>query len=376
MTVTAAAGCGEDGSGEGTISIGTIISQTGTLGGLGQDQVQGIQLAVDEINAAGGVAGKRLTLFNRDDKSTEEGSMEAARALVALKVPAVIGAVASRLTLASGAITSAAGIVQISAGSTSPLITASHATTTPLLFRTCPSDALQGKLLAKRARARAFDRAGVIHVPGAYGQGMAQVFASEFKALGGQVTDLVEYVEGQQSYVEVLGRILDQNPRVLLVIGYGDDTAQMVKDYNSNFTSKQAFFYFTDAVMLQSFITLAGGGNSFRFQHEGTGPAAPATPEYERYSQAFKRKYDAQSNPGVFTQNAYDALYLIAAAIEANDGPEGLIARLPGVSSGGTKFGPGQWREMKEAIRAGMDVDYHGASGDADMDANGDVVAP
>jgi branched-chain amino acid transport system substrate-binding protein len=375
--VLAALGCYSNvESGRETIAIGAIMSRTGSLGAEGQENLQALHLALGEINAAGGVLGKNLKLVIRDDRSTLPGAVGAAQAMVALQVPAVVGALASGSSLAAGAITSAAGIVQVTPSSTSPLITTSHLTTTPLLFRTCSSDAQQGKLLAERARQRAFQKAAVLHMPGVYGQGLAEVFSAEFTARGGQVTNVVMYAEHQKSYVETLGRILDSNPQALLVIGYVDDVAQVVRDYNTNFTAKQAFFYFTDSVEVPAFVTIAGGPGSFSFQHEGTGPGSPQSPEYERYRQAFKRSYNTESNPGAYPHNAYDALHLIAAAIEANRSPAGLVAALPGVSSGGAKFGPGQWQELSAAIRAGLDVDYQGASGSVDLDVHGDVVAP
>jgi branched-chain amino acid transport system substrate-binding protein len=369
-----ATGCGEDGEGGDGITIGTLMSQTGAQGGTGTEQLRGIQLAIDEINAAGGVLGSRLRLVNRDDKSTQEGAVEAARALIDLKAPAVIGAIASRITLASAELTSAAGIVQIAPSSTSPLITAAHATTTPLLYRTCPSDALQGALLARRARDRGFARAAVIHVPGAYGKGLADVFASDFVTGGGTMTDVVEYVENQNSYVETLAKVFDKNPQAVLLVAYNDDAAQIVRDYNTNFSGKQVFFYFTDSSQVDSFVQAAGGASGFTFMHEGTGPAAPETTEYRAYQESYRAKYSME--PTGFSQNAYDATYLIAAAMEATGATTGLAARLPGVSAGGTKFGPGQWAALRAGITAGQDVDYHGASGNVDLDANGDVIAP
>jgi branched-chain amino acid transport system substrate-binding protein len=368
------AGCGEDGATATSITIGTLMAQTGANGGTGTEQLRGIQLAIDEINAAGGVLGSSLKLVNKDDKSTQEGAVEAAKALIDLKVPAVIGAIASRITLAAAELTSAAGIVQIAPSSTSPLITAAHATTTPLLYRTCPSDALQGTLLARRARDRGFSKAAVIYVPGAYGKGLADVFASDFVARGGTMTDAVEYVENQNSYVDTLAKVLQKDPQAVLLVAYNDDAAQLVRDYNTNFSGKQVFFYFTDSSQVESFVQAAGGASGFTFMHEGTGPAAPETAEYTAYQASFRSRYNME--PTGFSQNAYDAIYLVAAAMEAAGATSGIAGKLPAVSAGGTRFGPGRWSELRAAIKAGADVDYHGASGNVDLDANGDVIAP
>jgi len=170
--------------------------------------------------------------------------------------------------------------------------------------------------------------------------------------------------------------LYEKNPEAVLVVAYGDDAAQMVRDYNTNFSSKQTFFYFTDSLQVPSFVTLAGGSSGFTFQHEGTGPAAPQTQAYETYRKAFKAKYSTESNSGAFTQNAYDAVYLLAAAMEAAGASTGFAPKLRDVSAGGMKFGPQQWSELRAAIKSGADVDYQGASGDVDLDPNGDVIAP
>jgi ABC-type branched-subunit amino acid transport system substrate-binding protein len=378
IALLAGAGCSSGdpaASGGDRITIGGLLSQTGEQDD-GGEGLKAVQLAMDEINANGGVLGRRLALLNKDDRSTTEGAAEAARALVAEKVPAAVGNIASALTLASAEITSAAGIVQITHSSTSPTLTATHATTTALLFRTCASDALQGKLLAKRAKERGFTKLAVINVPGAYGKGLGDVLSREFTALGGTITDMIEYVEGQQSYADVLRKVFEKDPQGIVLVAYVDDGAQFIKDYNALFSARQAFFYFTDGVWSDSFVTLAGDASAFRFQHEGTGPAAPLSPEYEAFKTSFTAKYGKPGNAAYFPQNAYDAVYLIAAAMEAAGQPTGFAAKLGSVSSGGMKFGPGQWKELAAAIKAGADVDYQGASGNVDLDASGDVVAP
>jgi ABC-type branched-subunit amino acid transport system substrate-binding protein len=381
-------GCHKDMNPGGTITLGSIISTTGSLGSTGTEQLEAIQLAIDEINGAGGVLGSQLALAQRDDATQEDQAKGAATALAALKVPAVIGAIGSQLTLDSAAITSAAQIVQVSGSSTSPAITTHHGTDTPSLFRTCPSDALQGKLLAARAHARPFSKVAVVHLPGAYGQGLADAFQQSFTAVGGTVTDDIQYTEGQRSYVDLYTMLYMKNPEAILLVAYGDDGAQLIKDYNANFSSKNSFFYFTDAIEDSAFVTLAGGAASFAFPHEGTGPGAPAdssgnaTPAYAAYKAAFKGKYNVESNPGSYSQNVYDAVYLLAGAIEAggkSDGPTikgALVSVSRGKQAGAKTFGPGKWADLSAAITAGTDVNYEGASGNVDMDANGDVVAP
>src|SRR5205823_590615 len=119
--------------------------------GGGAENVQAAQLAIDEINKAGGVLGTTLALVNKDDGSDAAKGATAAQALVDLKVPVVIGAAGSSISLSVAAVLAPAKVVQISESSTSPDLTTFA--DDGYLFRTCPSDALQGVLLAECAKA-------------------------------------------------------------------------------------------------------------------------------------------------------------------------------------------------------------------------------
>jgi branched-chain amino acid transport system substrate-binding protein len=353
------------------LQVGSIFSQTGTLAAVGADHARVAQMAIDEINLAGGVLGRSLQLVNRDDKTDPTAGAEAARQLVELGVPVVLGALASQVTLEASKVLSAASVVQISGASTSPAITTTA--DNGFLFRTCASDLLQGKLLAQRARARNHARVAVIHLPGAYGQGLADVFQSELERSGGMVTAKREYVEMQTSYVALLTDILADNPEAVVLVAYPEDGAQIIRDYIAQFSGRVGFWYFPDALADDGFVGLVQASN-FTFQHEGTGPAAPTQDYIDKYSSRF----GTPPNPGTFAHNVYDAVYLAALAITAADRAEGpaIKAALPGVSSGGTKLRAAMYAEAVGALKAGMDVDYDGVSGPVDFDANGDVVAP
>ena len=367
-------GCG--GKQADTVTIGAIMSQTGSLATIGQEELQAAQLAVDEINAAGGVlGGSRLALINADDKSDPAGATAAATTLVASDhVPAIVGAIASGSTIPASMVSSPANVVMISDTSTSPQITGMS----PFLFRTCPSDALQGKLIAKRAMAEGLTSVAITYVPGPYGSGLADTFASSFTALGGTVTYQQMYTEGQPSYAGLLGAIYATNPQAILLIAYPVDGAQIIKDYNSAFASKQTTWFFTDAIEDPSFVQ-AVGANNFTFKHEGTGSSQPSGPAYSAYAAAYNATYGRAPDPGTFSANVYDATYLVALAIEQAGKADGsaIAAALRGVAdSPGTTVGPGQWAAALAAIHAGSDVDYDGASGPVDVDGSGDVIAP
>src|SRR5262249_9161869 len=138
-------GCGDGGS---AITIGGLLSQTGTLSTIGQEQIRAAQMAVDEINAGGGVLGTPPVLFNRDDGSDKTRTPMVAMDLITnQKPPVIVGSIGSGNTVAASDVTIPAGVILFSGSSTSPAITTLADNDT--VFRTCPSDALQGQLLAK-----------------------------------------------------------------------------------------------------------------------------------------------------------------------------------------------------------------------------------
>jgi branched-chain amino acid transport system substrate-binding protein len=358
------------------VQLGAVLSVTGDLANIGSDQLEAVQLAIEEINKAGGVNGSELGVTNKDDGSDATTAGTAADALVALKVPVVFGAVGSGKTLAVAAKLIPAKTVLISASSTSPEI--STLADDNYVFRTCPSDALQGKLVAKRALAKPFTKVAIIHIPDAYGTGLADSFAAAFTAGGGTVTVKQPYVEGQQSYVTLLGQVYMGNPEAILLVGYAVDGAQIINDYLTNYAAKNTFFYFTDGLEDPGFVSGVGASKFPNLLHEGTGPATLSSATYLAYAAAYKAKYNRDVRTGSFSQSAYDAVYLTALAMAAGKASTAAAVRdnLTAVSSGGTKRAAKDFATARDDAAAGKDIDFDGASGDLDLDSHGDPVAP
>jgi branched-chain amino acid transport system substrate-binding protein len=376
--VVVAGGCGN--SSKSSIVLGGLLSQSGALSTIGQEEIQAAQMAIDEINAGGGVLGSNLVLYNSDDGSDSARTAQAATELLAARKPvAILGALGSGSTIAASDVTIPAGVVLFSGASTSPAITSLDDNDT--VFRSCASDALQGQLLAKRAKAKGFTSVAVIWIPGPYGKGLADQFKTSFTAAGGTVPVSQMYVENQQSYMSLLTSVYASTPapEAVLLIAYSVDAAQIIKDYNSAFASQQTFWFFTDATEDTSFVSAVGGSN-FTFQHEGTGPATPSTAAYDSYAASFMSKFAKKADPGTFSPNVYDATYLIALAMQKGGMATSatIKANLRGVANPpGTTVGPGQWAAALTALQAGGDVNYEGASGPVDLDATaGEPAAP
>jgi branched-chain amino acid transport system substrate-binding protein len=173
----------------GPIKIGTLFDYTGALAEFGPPLRNAADLAAKHINEAGGLlGGRKLELIHEDAGTTASIGIDRAKKLVGVdKVPAIVGALASGVTVpVAQTVTIPSKVVQISPASTSPLITYLPADEgQDFLFRTVPSDALQGVVLGKLASELGYTTAAVIYVNNPYGQGLKDEFKKSFESRGG-----------------------------------------------------------------------------------------------------------------------------------------------------------------------------------------------
>jgi ABC-type branched-subunit amino acid transport system substrate-binding protein len=360
-----------------TINIGMILPNTGSSAATGTNQTTAANLAVTEINKAGGVLGANLVLKYIDDQSNKANDPGAAMALINdAGVQAILGSGPSSETLAIAPFTADAGVVQISGSSTSPAI--STFPSNGYLFRTAPSDAFQGKLLANQAIAKGtINNVGVIFVNSAYGIGLSSEFETAFTAGGGHVVASVEFTSGfpdagaaSMSAASTLAAVYQNDAGVspdaiLLVAAVGDGTP-IIDAYNTTYQStKNTYWFFTDSLSVQDFATgvVAGGGN-FNFSHEGTAPATPSNANYTAFSTAYTTANGTA--PGSFAANAYDAIYLMALGFEAAGEVNGTKLRDAIITSvtadAGTPYAAADFAKAVTALKTGP-IQYQGASG-------------
>ena len=214
------AGMGNDGSGTGEILIGEYGSLTGDGASFGQSSKEGIEMAIDEINAAGGVlGGRKLRVLVEDDQSRpEEASTAVTKLITQDKVVAVLGEVASRRSLAAAPICQKYQVPMITPSSTNEAVTAVG----DYIFRVCFVDGFQGQVLAKFAyndlKAR---RIAILKdVKQDYSVGLTDSITQAFTSLGGQVVTTVSYGTGDQDFRSPLTNIRGQNVDAIFVTGY------------------------------------------------------------------------------------------------------------------------------------------------------------
>lgn len=183
------------------LKIGALLSFTGDLKDFGQPILDAMQLAADEINAAGGVWGKNIEIVKGDDGTTpEQGKTDAQRLVNVEKVNAIVGALGSGVTLpVAENVTGPAGILQISPASTAATLTA--AKDSDFLFRTPISDDAQAIVLADLANQQGYTTVCTMYVNTPYGQGLTASFTKDFQKLGGTVKQQVSIEQQQTTYV-------------------------------------------------------------------------------------------------------------------------------------------------------------------------------
>jgi branched-chain amino acid transport system substrate-binding protein len=212
----------------GDILVGFYGSLTGDGASFGQSSREGAELAVDELNAAGGVLGRKLRLLVEDDQSKPEEASNAVTKLITQdKVVAVIGEVASRRTLAAAPIAQRYQIPMITPASTNEKVTEVG----DYVFRVCFIDPFQGEVLAKFAytdlKAR---RVAVLKdIQQDYSVGLTDSIQKTFTKLGGQVLDPVSYSSGDADFRAILTQVRAQKPDAIFATGYYPEAAIIVR---------------------------------------------------------------------------------------------------------------------------------------------------
>lgn len=359
------------------VKVGTLLAHTGPLKEFGPNLKNGCELAARQMAAAG----FKIKFIHEDSETSAIPAINAAKKLVEVdKVVAIIGALASGVTIpVAESVTIPKGVIQISPASTSPLITVLPADKgRDFLFRTCPSDALQGVVAGKVVSER-YKTASVLYVNNPYGQGLAEQFKRSFEKRGGKVLAMVPHDErAAESYTAELKKALARKSDVLCAFSYPEHAKVYLKEAIEFFKFRS--FFFCDGT--KSFdIVKAVGAKNLEGQM-GTAPGAAKGTSYDVFVADYKATYGTLP-PLPFITNAYDATAVIGLAAYAAKvkglplTPKNIRDQLRYVANPpGEVIKPGEFKKAFELLRKGVDINYEGAAGSVDFDENGDVVTP
>ncbi len=353
------------------VRIGWMGAITGPIAQLVPPILRSSQMAVEQINAQGGIlGGRRLALASADGQCNAQGGTDAVNKLVNVdQVVAIVGGLCSGETIA-GANAQAIpnGVVMVSPASTSPLITGLQ--DRDLIYRIVPSDAYQGQVMARMVWNQGLRRVAVTHVNNDYGRGLGGSFRDAFTAIGGTVTAFAAHEDQRASYRTELATLARGNPEALVTIAYGGGSGlTMIRQ-----ALEGGFFnrFIGGDGMRDDVLPRELGAN---LNITVTQPV-PRTgnPSLETFQQMFTA---VGGNPSsIFVAQGYDGAFALALAIQHAGGTDRarISASLRAITApGGTVIRPGQWREAVAALTAGRRITYVGASGPIEFDANGDV---
>lgn len=210
------------------IKIGAVLPMTGSIATFGESTANGIKMAFDEVNKAGGVRKKQLELVIVDSKGESAESANAInRVISAERVTAIIGDVASSCTLAGAPIAQASGIPMITSTSTNVKVTQ----TGDYIFRACFIDDFQGEVMANFAskNLKATKVAMFTAISSDYSKGLSSFFKARFTKLGGKIVAEESYSEGDQDFSAQLTKIKAAKPDAIYVPGYYTEVASIAR---------------------------------------------------------------------------------------------------------------------------------------------------
>ena len=357
------------------VKVGTAGGITGPIAELVVDILAAREFAASHVNAQGGLlGGDTYTLVPGDAQCDPKAAVDAGTKLVNIEqVVAIIGPSCSGATNGMAqSVTIPAGVVMLSDSATAPGI--SELDDNDLVFRAAASDAYQGRSLAELARAHGYDALAVTYANDDYNAGLAGVFEAAFKELGGTITASQVHEPNKASYRSELSTLAGAGGEGLALFAYyGSSGITILR--NSLENELFGKFLGADGMMDTSVIEQIGA-DTLRGNIMLSQPSSDtAGGSYKAFASAFEA---AGKNPGApFVTHAYDVAFVMALAIEqagAADRSKISAALREVANAPGMVIRPGEWKKAKEAIAAGEDINYEGASGAIEFDGNGDVA--
>ena len=333
----------------GVIKIGEVGSMTGTEATFGTSSHNGIQLATDEVNAAGGIKGKKIQVIALDDQGKPEEAATAATRLISSEhVTALLGEVASTRSLFMAPKAQAAKVPMVSPSSTNEKVTAVG----DYIFRACFIDPFQGYVMAKFATdTLKLKKAAILRdVRNDYSVGLAKVFNDNFIKLGGQVVDNQSYSSGDVDFKAQLTNIKAAKPQAIYVPGYYTDVGLIARQAREvGLTVPLLGGDGWDSEKLYEIGGAALEGSYFSNHYSVDDPS----PRIQEFVAKFKKVYSGQV-PDSLAAQAYDAAGMLYDAMKrAND--------LTGPS-------------IRDALA--QTKDYKGVTGDITMDDKRNATKP
>lgn len=369
---------------EEAVVIGAILPLEGDFASIGTPMLNAIELAVTEINEAGGLGGsQRLAVVACDSSgSLDQGKAVASYLSDVRGVPLIIGPAFSGIFIdVATTETRPRGVMTISPSATSPLI--GNLDDDGLAWRTAASDEFQGVALSDLVRQRSYERVIALGKSDAYGRGLlGRVNASLGQSLTESTYYSLEYDNPGDTtnpdYATPIADSLRQIPRPSVVLLLGtNEVAELMTLFESRFeststsTTMRPSYLFADGGKVPETLDVIANVPSLYSRIEGTEADHKAPLLYERFALAYQQRFGEE--PSIYTTNSYDAAYLAAYAVMAVPSTRPAGAELASVmnrltTGAMTDAGPRSVGDARQTLQGGGTIDYNGVSGRLDFD--------
>jgi branched-chain amino acid transport system substrate-binding protein len=353
------------------LKIGTLLPATGSLAYLGPPEFAGVDLAVAEIDAAGGVLGQPVVNEYGDSGDTETDiASQTVDSHLAKGVQAIIGAASSGVTFTVIDKITSNGVLQISPANTAPSLT--DYPDNGLYFRTAPSDALQGAVQASNAIDNGFTSGATIARKDPYGEGLQNAFIADFEAGGGTITTALTYDPTAASFEAEVAEIAAGNPEFVQVVGFDESTKLIQEMIKQGVGPQDVQIYLADGNL--STTAFKDFPKDTMTGVIGTVPTGDPSVDVEAFNGKLLEQ-DPELTDFAYGAQAYDATILVALAAEYAGCADGtaMAAAMPMIANadaGGEACGT--YADCLAIIQAGGQPDYNGVTGPLDFNEYGD----
>ena len=336
--------CSKSESSSEEIKVGFVGPLTGDYANYGTLCKQAVEMAIEEINAKGGVSGKQIKLYAEDSEGDSQKALAATEKLSSSdKVCAILGPILTGETFSVAERVQQEGLVIITPSASHKDITAIG----DYIWRTTPSDGLQGVVAGKYwSQVLGYKKLAVLYAKNDYSQGLYESMAESFEEEGGEIVATETFMVGDKDFKTQLTKLKNTNAEAVYIPDYTTEMAQILEQASQLQVNKP--FLSGDGFLSEEIYTLAGQYT------DGVVYTASAQVEESNSAKEFKEKYTAEYGvgPDSFATNAYDATYILASVIE--------------------KVGTD-----RKAIKEGMKEvkDFVGVNGVINFDEQGDLVA-
>jgi branched-chain amino acid transport system substrate-binding protein len=351
------------GHGNGQLTIGTLLPQTGDLAFLGPPEFAGVATAIKDINAAGGVLGKPVVEQQAD---SGDGTPDIAGAsvdkLLNENSDVIIGAASSSVSLSVIDKIVSAGVVQFSPANTSTAFDTYD--DKGLYFRTAPSDVLQGAVMANMVVQDGYQNVAILARQDSYGEALAAQVAKGIQNGGSTVATKTLYSADATNFTAEVNKVAATRPDAIVLIAFNETTKIIPELIAKGVGPQDVQTYFVD-------------GNTADYSADfpkGTLTGVKATYPGAQLTGSFKQrllKTDPKLKDFTYGPESYDATIMSALAATAanSDAGQAIASKLIDISAGGTKCTA--YKQCVALLKQGKDIDYDGVSGPVDLNKTG-----